>query len=69
MLGDIPANAILQRYRACERVPLRVSQFSSELKQRHMYRVAPIYAVTAWFVLQVAGLVLDCFAAPGWSMP
>ena len=38
----------------------------SELKRRHVIRVAIAYVVTAWVVAQVAELLLDSFSAPDW---
>jgi TolB-like protein len=37
-----------------------------ELKRRNVVRVAVAYAVVAWLLLQVADVVLDNIAAPGW---
>ena len=38
----------------------------SELKRRHVFRVAIAYIVTAWVLAQVAELLLDSFSAPEW---
>jgi TolB-like protein len=38
----------------------------AELKRRNVFRVAVAYLVTAWLVLQVADIVLENIAAPGW---
>ncbi len=38
----------------------------SELKRRHVFRVAIAYIVTAWILAQVADLMLDSFGAPPW---
>lgn len=38
----------------------------SELKRRHVLRAAFAYAVVWWLLVQVAGLLLDAFDAPGW---
>jgi TolB-like protein/Flp pilus assembly protein TadD len=37
--------------------------FFSELKRRHVYKVAVFYAVTAWIMIQIADLVLENFNA------
>ena len=38
----------------------------SELKRRHVFRVAIAYVLTAWLVLQVADVVLPILEAPHW---
>ena len=40
--------------------------FLSELKRRNVLRAAFAYAVVFWLLVQVAGLLLDAFDAPGW---
>ena len=40
--------------------------FFSELKRRNVIRVAGLYLVGAWLVVQVAGTVLPMFGAPEW---
>lgn len=40
--------------------------FISELKRRNVLRAAFAYAVVFWLLVQVAGLLLDAFDAPGW---
>lgn len=37
-----------------------------ELKRRKVFRVAAVYAVAAWLLIQVADVVLPTFGAPGW---
>ncbi len=37
-----------------------------ELKRRNVFKVAIAYIVVAWFVLQVADVVLNNITAPGW---
>ena len=37
-----------------------------ELKRRNVIRVGVMYAIVAWLILQVADVVLDNIAAPGW---
>lgn len=37
-----------------------------ELKRRKVFRVAAVYAVVAWLLIQVADVVLPTFGAPGW---
>jgi TolB-like protein len=38
----------------------------AELKRRNVFKVAAVYVVTAWLLLQVADVVLNNIAAPGW---
>lgn len=40
--------------------------FFSELKRRHVFRVALAYVLAAWLVLQVADVILPILQAPGW---
>ena len=40
--------------------------FFSELKRRNVIRVAGLYLVGAWLLVQVAGTVLPMFGAPDW---
>lgn len=42
--------------------------FLAELKRRNVIRVGVAYTVAAWLVAQVADLVADAFATPGWFM-
>ena len=37
-----------------------------ELKRRKVFRVAAVYAVVAWLIIQVAGEILPTFDAPQW---
>jgi hypothetical protein len=38
----------------------------AELKRRNVIRMAGLYLVGAWLVVQVAGTVLPMFGAPEW---
>jgi TolB-like protein/Tfp pilus assembly protein PilF len=40
----------------------------TELKRRNVIRMAGLYLVGAWLVVQVAATLLPVFAAPGWVM-
>jgi len=42
--------------------------FINELKRRNVIRVALAYGVVAWFMLQLADMVLENIAAPAWVM-
>ena len=37
-----------------------------ELKRRKVFRVAAVYAVVAWLLIQVTDVVLPTFGAPDW---
>lgn len=45
----------------------RLRRFLRELKRRHVFRVAAVYAVVAWVVIQVASVVLPRLQLPGWA--
>jgi hypothetical protein len=40
--------------------------FLAELKRRNVIRMAGLYLVGAWLIVQVAGTVLPMFGAPEW---
>src|SRR5437867_9231687 len=42
------------------------SNFFSELKRRNVIRIAGLYLVGSWLVVQVAGTVLPMFGVPEW---
>jgi adenylate cyclase len=43
-----------------------MNNFFSELKRRNLYKVAVVYAVTAWLLIQAASILLSTFEAPAW---
>src|SRR5213075_1654348 len=45
---------------------MRIDTFFAELKRRNVLRMAGLYLVGAWLVVQVAGTVLPMFGAPEW---
>ena len=45
---------------------MKSSNFFSELKRRNVVRMAGLYLVGAWLLVQVAGTVLPMFGAPDW---
>ena len=47
--------------------PSSPASFWSELKRRHVVRVASVYAVVAWLVIQVAGTTFEGFGIPMWA--
>jgi len=42
--------------------------FLEELKRRNVIRVAALYVVASWLILQVADILLDAFEVPSWGM-
>ena len=42
--------------------------FFTELRRRHVFKVAATYAVTGWVVAQVAEFLLESFLAPEWIL-
>ena len=40
--------------------------FLDELKRRNVIRIAGLYLVGAWLIVQVASTVLPAFEGPGW---
>ncbi len=45
-----------------------MASFFTELKRRHVFKVAAAYVVTGWVVAQVAEFLLENFAAPEWTL-
>ena len=45
-----------------------ISQCFLELRRRHVFRVAGIYVVSAWVILQVTGLAFESFDIPAAGM-
>jgi adenylate cyclase len=45
---------------------MNLSSFFTELKRRNVLRMAGLYLVGAWLVVQVAGTVLPMFGGPEW---
>jgi formylglycine-generating enzyme required for sulfatase activity len=41
-------------------------EFLVELKKRHVYRVAVVYGVVAWFVVQASSIVVPELSLPAW---
>ncbi|MGI9264575.1 MAG: tetratricopeptide repeat protein, partial [Gammaproteobacteria bacterium] len=42
--------------------------FIEELKRRNVIKVAVLYGVASWLLLQVADLLFDAFGVPDWSI-
>ncbi len=47
---------------------MKSDNFFAELKRRNVYKVAVVYAVTAWLLIQAASILLPTFEAPSWVM-
>lgn len=45
-----------------------MGDFFQELRRRNVYKVATVYAITAWLVAQIIKLAADSFNAPAWVM-
>lgn len=43
-------------------------QFFSEVRRRHVYRIAVAYAVVAWLLIQIATQVFPFFEIPNWGV-
>src|SRR4029453_8397131 len=43
-------------------------KFFGELKRRNVYKVAVVYAVVAWLLIQVATQVFPLFEIPNWAV-
>ena len=48
-------------------MPNGVPSFVERLKNRHVFRVAAMYAATAWVLLQVGSVTFTPLGLPGWS--
>ena len=48
--------------------PSAMQQFIAEMKRRKVFRVALVYAVGAWIVLQVAEVTFEPLNLPDWAM-
>ena len=45
-----------------------MSNFFAELKRRNVYKVAVVFAVVSWLLVQAASILLPTFEAPSWVM-
>ena len=45
-----------------------MASFFTELKRRHVFKVAAAYVVTGWLVAQAAEFLLDSFSTPEWIL-
>jgi hypothetical protein len=46
----------------------RLRSFASELRRRNVFKVASVYAVTAWGTIMGASQLFPVFGAPGWTV-
>jgi TolB-like protein len=47
---------------------MNFKSFFSELKRRNIYRVAVVYGITGWVIVQIASVAANTFGAPPWVM-
>ena len=47
--------------------PSGIAAFWTELKRRHVVRVAMVYAIVGWLVIQVANATFSDFGIPVWA--
>ena len=45
----------------------KLLNFFEELKRRKVIRVAIVYAITAWLLVQVSALLFPMFGVPDWA--
>ena len=45
----------------------QLSNLISELKRRNVFRVAAVYAVASWLLLEITSVVLPILEAPPWA--
>ncbi len=43
-----------------------LSQFVGELRRRNVFRMAVLYGLAAWLIMQVAGVLIDLAKLPDW---
>src|SRR5712664_2854063 len=47
---------------------MNLGNFFSELKRRNVYKVAVVYAVVGWLLVQVTTQVFPIFEIPNWAL-
>jgi cation transport ATPase len=47
---------------------VNAKKFFAELKRRNVYKVAVVYAVVAWLLMQVASQIFPFFEIPNWAV-
>jgi len=47
---------------------VKTNNFFAELKRRNVYKVAVVYVVVAWLLIQAASILFPTFEAPPWVM-
>jgi TolB-like protein/tetratricopeptide (TPR) repeat protein len=62
-----PAPPASRRQRAAESIVVRINAFIVELKRRHVFRIAAVYAAGAFVVIQAADLLLRGLGIPDWA--
>jgi TolB-like protein/Tfp pilus assembly protein PilF len=49
-------------------MPNKKNPFFQELKKRNVYRVATVYAIAGWLIIQVADVIFPYFGLPDWMV-
>lgn len=49
-------------------MPDKKNHFFEELKKRNVYRVATVYAIAGWLIIQVADVIFPYFGLPEWMV-
>ena len=47
---------------------MRFQEFFNELRRRNVIRVAGVYAITAWLLIQIIATVFPILQLPEWSV-
>jgi hypothetical protein len=47
---------------------LNLGEFFTELRRRNVYKVAIVYAVVAWVLMQIASQIFPFFDIPNWAV-
>ena len=47
-------------------MPEKKNHLFQELKKRNVYRVATVYAIAGWLIIQVADVIFPYFGLPDW---
>jgi hypothetical protein len=47
---------------------VNLPNFFAELRRRNVYKVAIVYVIVAWLLIQAASILFPTFDAPAWTM-
>ena len=45
-----------------------MSGLLTELKRRNIFRVAVVYVIASWIILQIADIMMDALSLPDWTL-